>query len=254
MVPPGLSSPLLDRVGIQLYTVRSLMEASVPLTLEQVSQIGYREVEFAGYFGTAPAQLRRWLDDLGLSAPSAHLPLQDEKLEQLMDVAAEVGHRYLILASLPWTQRLTLDGFRRAAAGLNRAGEQARARGLSVAYHNHDFEFSRRGGEVPYDVMLQETDPALVYFEVDFYWMVKAGRDPLAYFHHHPGRFRLCHLKDIDKDGKIVDVGQGRIDFPALLAQRKNAGLQHFFVEHDSPKDALASARSSYRFLTDPHN
>jgi sugar phosphate isomerase/epimerase len=237
----------LDRIGLQLYTVRKLMEASVPLTLEQVRKIGYQEVEFAGYHGARPDQLRQWLDDLGLRAPAAHVPLQDNKLEELMDAALILGHRYLVLASLPSEHRTTLDDYRRAASLLNQAGKQARQRGLSVAYHNHDFEFTDRGGIVPYDVLLAETDPELVWFEVDFYWMAKAGRDPLRYFAAHQGRFRLCHLKDIDERGSITEIGRGRLDFQSILRRRDQAGLRHFFVEHDHPRNPLESIRESYQ-------
>lgn len=241
--------PLLDRIGLQLYTVRNLMQTSLPLTLETVARIGYSEVEFAGYFGARPAQLRRWLDDLGLTAPAAHVPLLGGNRDQLFDAAAEVGHRYLVQASLPPQKRLSAESFRRVAAALNRAGEEARRRNLRVAYHNHDFEFARTGDAVPYDILLQETDPELVAMDLDFYWMTKARRDPLAYFHHHPGRFRLCHLKDMDERGKITEVGGGRIDFPSILAERDRAGLHHFFVEHDRARDPLASARASFTYL-----
>jgi sugar phosphate isomerase/epimerase len=249
MVPAPPRNPGLERIGLQLYTVRTLMETSVPLTLEMVAKIGFREVEFAGYFGARPVQLRRWLDDLGLTATAAHVPLLDGKRDQLFDAAAEVGHRYLVQASLPLQKRLSAEAFRRVAAELNRAGEQARRRDLRVAYHNHDFEFARRDDTVPYDILLQETDPELVTMEVDFYWMTKAKRDPLAYFHHHPGRFRLCHLKDMDERGRMTEVGRGRIDFAAILRQQDKAGLQHFFVEHDHPPDPIASVRASHTYL-----
>lgn len=249
MLPPPPQDPLLERIGLQLYTVRTLMETSVPLTLEMVAKIGFQEVEFAGYFGARPAQLRSWLDGLGLSAPSAHVPVLDGNLDQLFDIAGELGHRYLVQASLPLQTQQSADGFRRAAAALNRAGERARQRNLRVAYHNHDFEFSRRDDAVPYDILLQETDPALVTMELDLYWMTKGKRDPLAYFHHHPARFRLCHLKDMDQQGGMTEVGRGRIDFPAILNQQEKAGLRHFFVEHDHPPDPIASVRASFNYL-----
>ena len=251
----GSMSPLmtggqrLPRLGVQLYTLRSLMNASVPLTLEQVAKIGYSEVEFAGYFGARPAQLRRWLDAAGLTAPAAHVSLLDGKLEAILDAAVELGHRYVVQASLPLWQRRSVDAFRRVASSLNRAGEAARQRGLAVAYHNHDFEFRPVGGMVPYDVLLAETDPALVWMELDLYWIAKAGRDPLRYFGAHPGRFRLCHLKDMDGRGRITDVGRGTLDFSRILAQRQKAGLQHFFVEHDHPPDPLAAVQTSYNYL-----
>jgi sugar phosphate isomerase/epimerase len=226
------------------------MEASVPLTLEQVARAGYREVEFAGYFGVKPAQLRRWLDGAGLTAPSAQVPLQDGELGPIFDAGAELGHRYLVLASPSAEQRRSIEDFRGVAAFLNRAGEEARKRHLSIAYHNHDFEFTDIGGMVPYDVLLSETDPDLVSMEVDLYWMAKAGRDPLRYFGAHSGRFRLCHLKDIDSNGNVADVGSGRLDFAQILRQRRKAGLRHFFVEHDQPANPLQSIRTSYHYLS----
>jgi sugar phosphate isomerase/epimerase len=225
------------------------MQASVSGTLEQVAKVGYQEVEFAGYYGTPPARLRGWLDTLGLRAPAAHVDLLSGNHEEIFDAAAELGHRYVVQASLPWSQQRSLDAFRRTAETLNRAGQAARSRGLSVAYHNHDFEFRPSGGIVPYDVLLAETDPSLVGMEVDLYWMAKADRDPLRYFAAHPRRFPLCHLKDIDNRGRIADVGAGRLDFQRILAQRGKAGLQHLFVEHDHPPDPLHSIRASYRHL-----
>ncbi|HEX6432669.1 MAG TPA: sugar phosphate isomerase/epimerase [Gemmatimonadales bacterium] len=242
-------TPRLLRLGVQLFTLRSLMEASVPLTLERVARIGYREVEFAGYFGVRPSQLRRWLDDLGLAAPSAHVSLLGSDLEAILDTAGELGHSYVIQASLRLAQQRSLDGFHRTAASLNQAGAAARTRGLAVAYHNHDFEFRPVGGMVPYDVLLAETDPSLVWLEMDLYWIAKAGRDPLRYFAAHPDRFRLCHLKDMDRRGRITDVGRGTLDFPQILAQWQKAGLRHFFVEHDNPRDPLDSVHTSYNYL-----
>jgi sugar phosphate isomerase/epimerase len=241
--------PWLERIGVQLYTVRDLMQANVRATLELVARVGYREVEFAGYFDTPPDRLRRWLDDFGLTAPATHVPLLDGKLGGIFDAAQELGHRYLVQASIPFRQRRSLDAYRRVAASLNQAGAAARGHNLMVAYHNYDFELKPVGGIVPYDVLLAETDPALVCLEVDFYWMAKAGRDPLRYFAAHRNRFHLCHLKDIDRRGRITEVGSGRLDFQRILSQRAQAGLRHFFVEHDEPGDPTASIRTSYEYL-----
>lgn len=239
----------LERVGVQLYTVRDLMQANVRATLELVARVGYQEVEFAGYFDTPPDRLRRWLDDFGLAAPAAHVPLIEGKLGGIFDAAQELGHRYLVQASIPVSQLGSPDAYRRVAESLNHAGAAARKHQLMVAYHNHDFEFKPMGGIVPYDVLLAKTDPALVWLEVDFYWMAKAGRDPLRYFAAHRNRFHLCHLKDIDGRGRITEVGSGRLDFQHILSQRDQAGLRHFFVEHDEPRDPAASIRTSYEHL-----
>ena len=241
----------LERIGLQLYTVRDLMRADVARTLEKVARAGYREVEFAGYFGETPARIRGLLDSLGLASPSTHLSLEDLRsgLSRTLDLAETIGHRYLVVPSLDAKDRRTLDDYRRVAGDLNRAGEAARARGFQVAYHNHDFELHALGAVRPYDVLLRETDPALVGFEMDFYWMASGRADPLAYFRRHPGRFHLCHLKDMDRGGRMADVGAGRLDFRAILERRVQAGLRHYYVEHDRPDDPLASIRASHRYL-----
>jgi len=241
----------LRRLGVQLYTLRDRMAAAVQRTLEQVAAIGFREVEFAGYFGHPPSRLRRWLDEVGLTAPAAHLPLDDPKLDipATLDAAATLGHSYVILASLPQEQQASVGGFRQAAIRLNEVGRAARAHGMRVAYHNHDFEFRRLAGVHPYTLLLDETDSDLVDMEVDVYWMTRAGEDPLRYFQKYPGRFRLCHLKDMDHGGKITEVGSGQIDFRRILAEGEIAGLRHFFIEHDHPRNSLDSVRSSYNYL-----
>jgi len=241
----------IERIGLQLYTVRDLMQADVGRTLEKVAAIGYREVEFAGYFGESPARIRMLLDAVGLEAPSSHVSLQDLTLDpaRIFDAAEVIGHRYLVVPSLDPQDRRSLDDYRRVAAALNRAAEIASTRGLWVGYHNHDFELARIGGVLPYDVLLAQTDPTLVCFEMDFYWMTRGRADPVAYLQRHPGRFHLCHIKDMDRRRKMADVGAGRIDFRKILRHREAAGLRHFYVEHDRPVDPLTSIRASYGFL-----
>jgi sugar phosphate isomerase/epimerase len=252
-LPSIVGMPLsrqLNRVGVQLYTLRDLMQRDAQRTLEQVATLGCKEVEFAGYFDYPPKRLRRWLDDAGLTAPAAHLPLDDPglNLAATLDTAAILGHSYIVLASLPLLQR-SIEDFQRAARRLNRIGSLARARGISAAYHNHDFEFKQTSGRHPYRILLEETDPALVAMEMDVYWLTKAREDPLAYFERYPGRFHLCHLKDMDQKRRITEVGNGLIDFPKILGARERAGFRHLFIEHDNPTDALASVRSSFRYL-----
>jgi sugar phosphate isomerase/epimerase len=241
----------LKRIGLQLYTVRDLMRADVARTLEQVADAGYREVEFAGYFDQTPARIRKLLDSQGLTSPSSHLPLADlqQHLDRTLELAETIGHRYLVVPSLDEKDRRTLDDYRRVAAALNRAGEAAWKRGLRVGYHNHDFEFDRIDGVLPYDVLLQRTDPALVFFEMDFFWITRGRADPFAYFERHAGRFHLCHIKDMDRRGEMTVVGTGRIDFAALLRRREQAGLRHFFVEHDNPPEPIAFIRASHAYL-----
>jgi sugar phosphate isomerase/epimerase len=241
----------LDRIGVQLYTVRTAMQESVEQTLERVAGIGYAEVEFAGYFDHSPQQIRSLLDQNHLAAPAAHLPL--ESLENDWDAtvaaAATIGHHYLVLPSIPPAERTGLEAYRSFADRFNRLGERAKAAGLFFAYHNHDFEFAPVDGRLPYDVLLEGTDPALVAFEMDLFWITKAGADPSSYFREHPGRFHLVHVKDMTADGSMVDVGAGKIDFAALFALGQQAGIRHFIVEHDSPDAPFESIAASYRYL-----
>lgn len=245
------ASRRLDRIGVQLYTVRSAMQESVERTLEQVAAIGYKEVEFAGYFDRTPQQIRAALDQNGLSAPAAHLPLEsfEADWEATVAAAATVGHHYLILPALPTTDRTGLDAYRSFAERFNQFGERANAAGLAFGYHNHDFEFARQDGQLPYDILLEQTDPVLVTFEMDLFWITKAGSDPSAYFRGHPGRFHLVHVKDMSADGSMVDVGAGKINFAALFALSDQAGIRHYIVEHDDPSAPFESIAASYRYL-----
>jgi sugar phosphate isomerase/epimerase len=240
-------------IGIQLYTLRTLMARDFDGTLAQVAGIGYREVEFAGYFGRTPAQVRAALRQYGLAAPSTHvaLPADDAAWARTLDEAKAIGHQWVTIAWLDAPLRRTPDDWARLAERFNGLGAQARAAGLRFAYHNHDFEFARVGDSSLFDVLLKKTDPAVVDLEMDVYWVTKAGADPLALIRQHPGRFPLLHLKDATAAParRMVEVGAGTIDFKAILAA-DHGTLKHAFVEHDNPTDPLASARASYAYLS----
>src|SRR2546423_326761 len=170
----------LDRIGLQLYTVRGALERDFEGTLNRVAAIGYREVEFAGYYGKTPHDVWAALERRGLAAPSAHVPFEPLKgsWRGALEDARVIGHRYVVVPWLPPAERRSLDGYKRVARLFNRAGAVARDLGLQFAYHNHDFEFARLGGRVPYDVLLAETDPKLVALELDLYWITKGGGKP----------------------------------------------------------------------------
>lgn len=241
----------LSRIGVQLYTVRREMQQSVERTIDQVARIGYKEVEFAGYFGRSARDIRALLDANGLTAPSAHsadLPSIRTRLAQVLDDATVVGHRYVICASLPRSE-MTADGYKRVAAEFNAAGATAKQAGVTLGFHNHDGEFAPLGDTCGYDILLAECDPQLVTMQMDLFWTKHAGRDPLAYFTKYPGRFSSVHVKDMDASGTMVDVGAGTLPFATWFAQSARAGIRHYFVEHDSPGDAMASITASYRHL-----
>jgi sugar phosphate isomerase/epimerase len=245
----------LDRIGLQLYTVRGEMQRDMDATLARVAATGYKEVEFAGYFNHAPTDVRAMLAAHGLTAPSSHISVDSlgANWSQTIDAAKTVGHEWLVVAFLPNDRRGTIDDYRRTAAEFNRAAAEAKQAGLRFAYHNHDFEFiPSADGKLPYDTLLAETDPALVSFEMDLYWTVKAGQDPLAYFARQPGRFPMVHLKDASAapERAMRPVGGGTIDFKTILGHASQAGIQHYFVEHDNPTDPFASIEQSYRYLS----
>lgn len=240
----------LDRIGVQLYTVRGLMEKDVAGTLEQVAAAGYDEVEFAGYFDHSPAEIKGLLDQFGLTSPAVHVGLDilRDNLDAALEAAHTIGHEYVVCPWLAPNQR-SFDAFKEHAAFFNEVGATCKEAGLQFAYHNHDFEFEATDGQLPYDVLLGETDADLVQMELDLFWITKGGQDPLAYFERYPGRFSLCHVKDMAAGEQMVSVGEGNIDFGAIFAQSEQAGLVHYFVEHDNPDDPIASITASYNYL-----
>lgn len=243
----------LEKIGVQLYTVRDLMKVSVEKTLADVAAIGYQEVEFAGYFNRPPRAIKQLLDRNGLKAPSAHIgiDLLRGPWNRTLDDSAEMGHKYLVIAWLDHSDRASLDALKKIADLFNKAAEDAKRYKIKLAYHNHDFEFTQIEGRRMYDVLLEETDPKLVQMEMDLYWIIKGGGSPEQYFARWPGRFPMVHLKDggSPPEYAMTEVGKGTIKWVELLARRKQAGIKHFFVEHDNPKDPMQSIATSYRYL-----
>lgn len=237
-----------SKIGIQLYTVRGLMSESVEDTLTFLARVGYAEVEFAGLFGYTPEEMRALLDDLKLKAPASHddIPPGREAQEELFEQARTLGQRWVVV---PFFQADTIDAYRDLARHLNEAGELARRHGLRVGYHNHDHEFARISGTRPYDVLLDETDRHLVDFELDIYWAVRGGVDPLDLFEQAPRRFPLSHVKDLAPDGSFADVGEGTIDFGRVFAEKSRSGMHHYLVERDDLPHQRETARDSYRYL-----
>ncbi len=243
----------LSPLGVQLYTLRAEMRSSVEATLARVRDIGYREVEFWNYYNRTPRQIRDALRAAGLRAPSAHVgldALEGDQAARTFEAARIIGHRYLVVAWMPAEWRRTLDDWRRVADRMNRVGEAARAAGLQYAYHNHDYEFRPLEGRVPFDLLCEATDPRLVRIELDLFWITHGGADPLAFMQRWPGRVPMIHVKDRTAEGRMVDVGAGAMDWRAIFARRRQAGIRHYFVEHDEPPDPFASVRASYEYLS----
>ncbi len=255
LAPPSISmaaNSTRKRIpGIQLYTVRASMATDVPGTLRAIAGIGYREVEFAGYGDHSAPQIRHLLNDLGLKAPSSHMDVRElrEDPGQLIETAAEIGHDYVTIAWLNPEDRLTIYDYKGWADSFNDIGEVCRKNGLRLAYHNHEFEFLSLDGQVPFDILLGGTDPALVDFELDMFWVRKAGQDIVDVLNKAPDRFTMAHIKDMDEQGNMADVGSGGIDYEDILGSDAASGLRHLFVEHDQPSDPFKSAAISHLAL-----
>ena len=249
---PGqlLARPAALKAGLQLYTLREYLGLGqdVPGVLAKVARAGYAEVETYGYspqthfWGLAPKEFRAALAANGLSTSSGHYELNGfvrdgsaEALHAYLEAANLCGQTYVVVPHLDEQLRQTPDDFKAIATRLNQAGELCQAAGLKLAYHNHDFEFKPIGGTSLYEVLLRETSPALVGFEMDVYWVVRAGHDPLKLLRAHPGRFAMWHVKDMDKvqPEHNTEIGAGSIDFKTLFRHAKAAGLQHLFMEQE---------------------
>lgn len=231
-------------IGVQLYTVRDLMAKDPKGTLKKVADIGFTEVETYGYadgkfFGMSPKEFKDYLKSLGMTTPSGHyLPAQlQANLSQLVDDAAAAGQKYVACTYIEPNER-TLDDYKKFIDLFNKSGEVCQKAGIQFCYHNHDFEFENVGGEIPYDLILQGTDPKLVKMELDLYWSSYAKQDAVALFKQNPGRFPLVHMKDMAKTEKreFAEVGMGAIDFQRILDAGKMAGIKHIFVEQDVTK------------------
>ncbi|MFN8573688.1 MAG: sugar phosphate isomerase/epimerase [Gemmatimonadaceae bacterium] len=245
----------LSRIGLQLYTVRDAMQKDVNGTLARVAKVGYKEVEFAGYFGKKPSEISALLTETGLRAPSAHISLDDirGRWSETLDAASAIGHDYLVCAYIGENER-NPENYKKIAQEFNKAAEQARTHKIAFAYHNHDFEFVPMGeGKervLVYDYLLRTCEPKLVRMELDLFWINKAKQDAFKYFARYPGRFQLVHVKDMGADGKFADVGTGNLPFKRYFAKARQAGIRHYFVEHDQPGDAFASIERSYQYLS----
>ena len=255
----------INKIGVQLYTVRDLMKEDFDGTIAKVAQVGYKEVEFAGYFGHTAQQVKDILQKNGLTAPSTHVQYDelDEKFPSVIEFSKTVGMDYVICPWIPEELRKSPDIWKQASEKFNKCGEQTKKAGMQFGYHNHWFEFLPTNGVLPYDALLKDCDRNLVKMEMDLCWAVAAGADPVKYFEKYPGRFPLVHVKDLKTKPKITsggaqnygdtvdltEVGSGIIDWKRIFAHSQQAGIKHYIVEHDHPKQPIESITKSYQYL-----
>ena len=269
--------PKDHEMGLQLFTFFNEIDNDVEGTLKKIASVGYKKIESAfskkgGYYGMKPKEFAKFLKDQGMSWKSHHVlgapfkmppgakmptgsdgkpitipPMRNlrDNMQELVDEVAEGEVPYLVCANTPIS---TWDEVKASIDVLNKTDEACKKAKVNFAYHNHDAEFRAVEGQIPYEMFLSQTK---MQMELDLAWATKGGKDPVELFKQHPGRFPLWHVKDLDKEFKtILPVGEGTIDFKRIFDASATAGMKHFFVEHDMPKDALASIKSSYNYLS----
>jgi len=261
----------IKKVGLQLYTVRAEMPKDFEGTIAKVAATGYKEVEFAGYYKHSPEDVKAILSKNGLTAPSTHIALDlvENKWPETLEAAHTIGHQYIVC---PWVDEKlrNAEGWKHVVEVFNKAGEASQQAGIQFCYHNHSFEFAAPdpalGGKLPYDYLLEQTDPKLVKMELDLCWISVAQKDPVSYFEKNPGRFPMVHVKDYVNDpnatssyagatgsvvfkGRLADVGKGQIDWKRIFSHSEKAGIKHYFVENDDAKQPFEDIKISYDYL-----
>ena len=270
-VTAGSSLPRLLRanpyglpVGLQLYTLRDQLQKNMTGTIKDVAAIGIKEVELYDLYGKTAKQFRKLLDDNGLTAPSGHYMAKQitDNWEKHIEDAKALGMKYMVNAILEPDERRNFDDYKRLVELFNKAGEQTKKAGIQYCYHNHNFEFKKYGNTTAYDYLLKALDPKLVNFEMDCFWVTHAGRDPVKYFHEHPGRFPLLHIKDLSqgfppttikddtKPGIFSPVGHGTIDWKRIFEAAPTGGMKHYYIEQDfCTRPPLEAVKMSYEYL-----
>ena len=283
----------ISNIGLQLWSIAKTLEMDFTGSLQMLSQIGYKELELfgpypfssekdkaswntitsmvgfsqSGYFNHTPKQLKEILDSKGLRTPAMHVGLDTlrHKLGETADAAHILGQQYAGIAAIPEEERRTLDDYKRLADDFNLIGEKAKALGLRFYYHNHGYGLKELDGKVPFDLILERTDPSLVYLEMDIFWTTAGGADPIKYLDNNPGRYKLMHVKDMKKqvrftgDGgnpqqwielfpQITDAGSGVLDLKTILSHAKKSGVEHFILENDVITNPKESLENGYKY------
>jgi sugar phosphate isomerase/epimerase len=232
----------IKNFGLQLYSLRSDLPKDPKGVLKQVAGFGYKQIEsYEGkdgiFWGMTNKEFKKYMDELGMTIVSSHCNINND-FEKKAAEAGEIGMKYLICPSLGGMNK-SIDDFKKAAEKFNACGEICKKNGLRFAYHNHGYSFTEMEGQMPHEILMQNTNADLVDFEMDIYWVVTAGADPIAWFNKYPGRWKLCHVKDRKKgaDAKehdaSVDLGTGTIDFKKILKAGAGKGMEYYIVEQE---------------------
>lgn len=287
-------SPLLKNIGIQFFSLPKMLEMDLAGTLAMLGKMGYKEVELygpypfstdaarkrwdavtpslgfsgSGYFGHTAIEMRKMLQANGLTAPSMHTDLDSlqNNMDKMGEAARLLGHEYLVLPAIPEEKRKTLDDYKKIADDFNVIGEKAKKNGVKFAYHNHGYGLQAIDGKIPLNIILDRTDPSLVFFEMDLYWTTAGGADPIAYLQNYKNRYHLMHVKDMMKkvrfsgdggDAKqwialfpfMTTAGNGVLDLKNIITKATQTGVKHFIVEQDMVASPEIALKKSFDYL-----
>ena len=282
----------IKKIGVQLFSIPKITEKDFAGTMRQLAAIGFKEIEFygpysfsatedqqrwssvtpslgfsgSGFFGLTTQQVKKILDDNGLSAPSMHTGLASLRgaMGPLAEAANMLGSKYVILPSA--VTHTNLDGYKTQAEEFNTFGREAQKHGIRFAYHNHGNGLKPLEGKIPFEFILESTDPKLVFFQMDIYWMTAGGVDVVAYLDKYPGRFRLMHVKDMSKEVRfsgdggdpqqwielfpfLTDAGSGVLDLKKIIPQAQKSGVEHFIIERDLAPNGLDDLKNGFTYL-----
>lgn len=285
---------ILPKIGIQLFSLPKMLDQDFVGTVQFLQKMGYKELELfgpfpfsatvakenwekvtpmlgfkgSGYFGKTPKEIKQILNDHGMTSPSTHTDLDTllTGMDKLGEAAQLLGHEYVVLPAIPEDKRKTLDDYKRMADTFNKIGESAKKVGVKFGYHNHGYGFSPMDGQIPFQVLLDNTDPNLVFLEMDIYWTSAGGADPIAYLEKYGNRYRMLHLKDMKEkkrfsgDGStssqwfelfpyMTSAGDGVLGVKAIVEKANALGIKHFFVEQDLVAQPDIALKKSIDFL-----
>jgi sugar phosphate isomerase/epimerase len=278
---------LKNKMGIQLFSLPKMLSDDFEAGIKMLAKMGYKELELfgpfpfsteaaqkswasvtpmlgfsgSGYFGKTIQEVKKILADNGLICPATHTDLDtlETKMEKLGEAAAILGHKYVTLPAIPNERRKTLDDYKKMADSFNKIGENAKKNGIRFGYHNHGYGIKPMDGQIPLQLLLEQTDPNLVFFELDVFWTASGGANPIDYLSKYPNRYKMLHLKDMKEkkefsgDGgdasqwiplfsNMTTAGDGVMDLKGIVKKAKEIGVEHYFIEQDmvtSPEIAL---------------
>ncbi len=284
----------LNTIGVQLFSLPKLLEKDFNTGIKKLAEIGYKEIEMygpfpfsvdaikkrwatitpnlgfsgSGYFGHTLQQVKTVLEEHRVKVTSIHLDMEtmQTRMDDIGEAGDALGFEYIGLPAIPEDKRKTLDDYKRVAEEFNKIGEKAKKAGLKFAYHNHGYGLTEMDGQIPLELIFDQTDPNLVFFEMDIYWTVAGGADPIDYLKSYPGRYHLMHLKDMKKKVKfsgdggapgqwielfpyMTVLGEGVLDIPSIIAFAQKKGVRHFYVEQDMVDNPEVALKKSFDYI-----